>query len=125
MKTTPVDSEVRTLGSRGLTPAHADWLRTSVGTPIIVIVPQLAPTIENTGTPDPREAIPARAQQLYHLLTQRYSGSASTRELSRNYRFNAEEVATLAHDFPQLFRIESTPTTAHGSARRTVSAVTS
>jgi len=113
---------------RGLSPAHEAYLR-SVGTPIIE--PQLAPTIEspvrnhreNRGTPEAASAISVRAQQLYHLLTQRYGGSTSTRELARNHRFKAEEVAALAAEFPHLFHVENIPTTAHGSPKRTVSAV--
>jgi len=129
MGTYPVD--VGTLGSRGLSPAHEAYLR-SVGTPIIVIEPQLAPTIENPvrnhlenpGSPDLREAIPARARKLYRLLTQCYGGSTSTRELARNRRYKADEVAALAYQFPQLFRLSDIPTTAHGSPKRAVSAVT-
>jgi hypothetical protein len=115
---------------RGLSPAHEAYLR-SVGIPIIE--PQLALTIEspvrnhreNLGTPEAMSARSVRAQQLYHLLTQRYGGSASTRELARNHRFKADEVAALAHEFPQLFRLTEIPTIAHGSPRRTLSAVTS
>lgn len=105
MQIQPIDIETRTLGERGYSPAHEAWLRVNVGRAVVTadsgseLEPQFAPAID-TGPTLPN--IPGRARRLHQILTERYGGCASTRELARNCRFPAAEVESLVSEFSNL-----------------------
>jgi len=133
MEIHPVDSEAQPLGAMGYSPAHAAWLRATLATaeptplvenpdrsPDTKLVETGRTLVVDTGAPS---TIVGRARRLHDILVSRYGGSTSTRELARLHRFKAEEVCALAGEYPELFQMESRPTTARGTPRRLVSAL--
>jgi hypothetical protein len=123
METTPIEENARMLGGRGFSPAHEAMLRSSnlPASPD----PGAALTERDVVIKTPAEPllVPVPARRLYCLLTARYKGSCSTRELQRRNRVSPYEVERLAKAYPGLFQITDTPTSVKGMARRTVSAV--
>jgi hypothetical protein len=110
------------LGGRGLSPAHEASLR-SVSLPTSTNPVAASTNFEAAITePSAPLLVPLPARKLYSLLTSRYGGSRSTRELQRHNRSSPYEVERLAKAYPHLFQITDTPTSARGMARRTVSA---
>jgi hypothetical protein len=102
------------LGGRGLSPAHEASLR-SVSLPTSTNPVAASTNFEAAITePSAPLLVPLPARKLYSLLTSRYGGSRSTRELQRHNRVSPYEVERLAKAIRICSRSQTRPRALEG-----------